>query len=53
MPNDWNPLDRNNFYYPDPYHPRFGPVSDRLGALIYPAEAADNITNFDQFGESL
>jgi prepilin-type N-terminal cleavage/methylation domain-containing protein len=41
------------FHYPDPYHPRLGPVSERLGAVINSNEAADNITNFDQFGESL
>jgi prepilin-type N-terminal cleavage/methylation domain-containing protein len=43
------------FYYPDPYHPRHLPVIDghRLGSVLVPAEAADNITNFDQFGESL
>ena len=53
MPNDWNPLNQNTFYYPDPYHPRFGPASDRLGSVLFPAEAADNIINFDQYGESL
>jgi hypothetical protein len=25
----------------------------RLGSVLLPSEAADNITNFDQFGESL
>jgi prepilin-type N-terminal cleavage/methylation domain-containing protein len=42
-----------SFFYPDPYHPRLGPVSERLGAVINSNEAADNISNFDQFGESL
>ena len=43
----------NSIYYPDPYHPREQPLAQRLGAVIDPSSGADNITNFDQFGESL
>jgi len=41
------------FYYPDPFHPREQPLVERLGAGLDSATSADNITNFDQFGESL
>lgn len=48
-------FNNNPFFYPDPYHPRERPLSElqRLGSVLLPSEAADNITNFDQFGESL
>jgi hypothetical protein len=45
----------SRFFYPDPYHPRHRPLVEghRLGTVLQPTVAADNISNFDQFGESL
>jgi prepilin-type N-terminal cleavage/methylation domain-containing protein len=39
-----------SYSYPDPYHPRHETLDKKLGYVLDPGVAADNLTNYDEFG---